>query len=211
MEYFPDDFDQLFTYIPEDELEEEQELEHVKQWDSDYLELMEYTKNPNYGKLKCFHCLLSPAGDDPKFIGINRLVSKGLGNQEKDTTQYPCQIVNRFQCPYERTNIKGDDALGAVNSSFDVEDLFTLQKMAFVVEIVLVKARKNDSNSQISNIQIKDKQDLVHALTNKDGFTKILKQAANTLKSTKYFREISEGQDNGCNNSAHLQGSLTSL
>lgn len=53
---------------------------------------MEYTKNPNNGKLKCFHCLLSPAGDDPIFIGINRLVSKGLidGKLEKIEIQYPC-------------------------------------------------------------------------------------------------------------------------
>ena len=73
-----------------------------------YLELMEYTTNPNYGKLKCFHCLLSPAGDDPIFIGINRSVSKGLfdGKLEKIEIQYPCQVVNRFQCPYEGTDSK---------------------------------------------------------------------------------------------------------
>ena len=107
---------------------QELELEEVKRWDSDYLELMEYTKNPNYGKVKCFHCLLSPAGDDPIFIGINRLVAKGLtnGEQEKDPIQYPCQVVNRFQCPYERTNIKEDDDLGAMISHFNVENLFRL-------------------------------------------------------------------------------------
>jgi hypothetical protein len=54
----------------------------------------EYTKNPSYGQLKCFHCLLSPAGDDPIFIGINRLVAKGLGSSPPE---YPCRIVNRFQ------------------------------------------------------------------------------------------------------------------
>jgi hypothetical protein len=114
------------TYITEDELEGELEREDARKWDSDYLELMEYTKNPNYGRLKFFHCLLSPAGDDPIFIGINRLISKGLtnGEQQRDLIQYPCQVVNRFQCPYERTNVKGDDDLGAMNSNFDVEDLF---------------------------------------------------------------------------------------
>ena len=40
---------------------------------------MEFRRNPSYGKAKCFHCLLSPDGDDPIFIGINRLVAKGLG------------------------------------------------------------------------------------------------------------------------------------
>lgn len=40
---------------------------------------MNYTKNENYGRTKCFDCLLEPKGDDPIFIGINRLVLKGLG------------------------------------------------------------------------------------------------------------------------------------
>jgi len=110
LEYFPDDFDQVLTYIHEDEVELERE--DVKQWDSDYLELMEYTKNPNYGKLKCFHCLLNPAGDDPIFIGINRLVSKRLGSSPPE---YTCRIVNRFQCPYEKTNVKENNSVRAKN------------------------------------------------------------------------------------------------
>jgi hypothetical protein len=91
---------------------------------------MEYTKNSNYGRFKCFHCLLSPDGDDPIFLGINRLIAKGLdnGEQEKEMVQYPCQVVNRFQCPYARTNIKEDDGVGGLNSNFDVEYLFRLQK-----------------------------------------------------------------------------------
>jgi hypothetical protein len=189
LDSFPDDFDQVLSYIPEDEVEGEQEREDVKKWDSDYLELMEYTKNPNYGKLKCFHCLLSPSGDDPVFIGINRLVSKGL-NQEKDTIKYPCQVVNRFQCPYERTNVEGDDDPEAMNSNFHVDDLFNVEKMAFIVEIELAKARKDDSE-----IQIKDKQDLLHALTDRDTFFKILVQADNIFKSTDYHKQISLGQD----------------
>jgi hypothetical protein len=62
--------------------------------------------------------------------------------------------------------------------------------MAFIVEIALAKARKDDSK-----IQIKGKQDLYHAVTNRDTFTKILEQAADTLKSTEYLTEISSGQD----------------
>jgi hypothetical protein len=190
LDYFPDDFDQVLTYLQEDELEQHFEREDVRKWNSDFLELMEYTKNHSYGRLKCFHCLLSPAGDDPIFIGINRLVSKGLtnGESEKDPIQYPCQVVNRFQCPYEMTNVEED---AATNSYFDVHDLFRLRKMAFAVEIALAKARKSDSE-----IQIKDKQDLVHALTDRNTFTKILQQADDTLKSTEYLREIISGQDN---------------
>lgn len=152
-------------------------------------------KNRNYGRLTCFHCLLSPDGDDPIFIGINRLVAKGLieGKQEKHSIQYPCQIANRFQWPNERTNNTGANDAQTINSYFDVGDLFRLQKMAFIIEIALAKARKDDSE-----IQIKNKQDLINALTDRETLTKILQQADDTLKSTEYIREISAGQDNSC-------------
>jgi hypothetical protein len=48
----------------------------------------------------------------------------------------------------------------------------------------LAKARKDDSK-----IQIRDKQDLFHALTDKGTLIKILEQAADTLKSVEYLRE----------------------
>jgi hypothetical protein len=190
LDYFPDDFDRLLTCIPEDGLKE-QKREDVWKWDSDFLELMEYTRNPNYGRLRCFHCLLSPDGDDPIFIGINRLVAKGLdnGEQENGPIEYPCRVVNRFQCPYERTNVKEDNEVESTNSHFYVEDLFRLQKMAFIVEIVLATARKEDSE-----IQIKDKQDVLHVLSDKDTFIKLLKQANDTLNSSEY-REVFAGQN----------------
>ena len=181
LEYFPDDFDQVLTYIPEDEVG--RDGEDVKKWDSDYLELMEYTKNANYGKVKCFHCLLSPAGDDPIFIGINRVVSKGLIDRKQDPVQYPCEVVNRFQCPYEMTNIKGDDDLGAMNSIFGVEDLFRLERMAFAVEISLAKARKGDSR-----IKIQNKEELLHSLRDTETLAKILEQGAEACEVGDHIR-----------------------
>ena len=82
LEYFPDDFDMSRTFLTESELKDGDD--QTRKWYSDYLDLMEYRRNPNYGRTKCFHCLLSPEGDDPIFIGINRLVAKGL---EKDENQ----------------------------------------------------------------------------------------------------------------------------
>ena len=76
LEYFFDDFDRSHTFLTESELKDSDE--QMRKWYSDYLDLMEYKKNPNYGRAKCFHCLLSPSRDDPIFIGINRLVAKGL-------------------------------------------------------------------------------------------------------------------------------------
>jgi hypothetical protein len=73
--------------------------EDIKKWNSDFLEMMECTKNSNYGRLECFHCLLSPDCDDPIFIGINRLVAKGLPVK---SPEYPCQVLNRFHCPYRQ-------------------------------------------------------------------------------------------------------------
>lgn len=175
--YFPDDFDQVLTCPSENELEER---EDVKKWDSDFIELMEHTRNPNYGKVKCFHCLLSPAGDDPIFIGINKLVARGLVNGKQRPLQYPCEIVNRFQCPYERTNCKSENEPGAVGSNFDVEDLFRLEEMAFAVEISLAKARKEDSR-----IRIRNKEDLFQALADKETLAKILEQGTEA-------REVSE-------------------
>ena len=69
LEYFPDDFDEVWAHIIESEIEEDGD-DQKKKWHSDYLDLMEYKRNPNYGKSKCFHCLLSPDRDDPIFIGI---------------------------------------------------------------------------------------------------------------------------------------------
>ena len=67
-------------------------------------------ENP-YGSLSS-ECKME---DDPIFIGINRLISKVLfdGEQEGEHIQYPCQVVDRFQCLYEETDSKEDNDPGA--------------------------------------------------------------------------------------------------
>jgi hypothetical protein len=172
LQYFPDDFDKFQTFLTEGELKDSDE--QTRKWYSDYLDLMEYGKNPNYGRTKCFHCLLISDGDDPIFIGINRLVAKGLEKKESknDPIQYPCPVANRFECPYE--NGKRSD------TKFDVEDLFELAETAFAVEIALAVARKDSSA-----VQIKNKQVLNQALTNRDMFDKILEQGLNYILSDK--------------------------
>jgi len=161
-----------------DEVVTQQEQEDARKWDSDYQELMEYTKNPNYGRLKCFHCLLSPNGNDPIFRGINRLVAKGLNNdaQQGDEIQYPCQVVNRFQCPFDRDATRK-------GRQFDINDLFRLHKLAFAVEISLAKARKADSK-----IRIKNKEELLQALTNEKILGGILEQGAEANEASENIR-----------------------
>jgi hypothetical protein len=158
LEYFPDDFQITTTFVPESEIKHKDE--ETRKWYSDYLELMPYTKNENYGRAKCFDCLLEPGGDDPIFIGINKLMSKGLG------IEYPCKVVNIFRCPFERSTSKKD-------SGFDVNDLFGLREIGFAAEISLAKARKDDSE-----IRIKSKEELFHALTDIETLDKILEQGA---------------------------------
>ena len=176
LEYFPDDFQKPTTFIPETEFQREDE--DTKIWYSDYLELMNYTKNANYGRAKCFDCLLDPGGDDPIFIGINKLISKGLG------AEYPCQVVNRFQCPFERST-NGKDA------GFDVDNLLRLREMAFAVEISLAKARKEDSR-----IRVRNKEELLHALTDKKTLTKILEQGTEAPEVSEHIRTyLAENHD----------------
>ncbi len=82
-----------------------------------------------------FSLLVKSDRDDPIFIGINRLVAKGLekdkDNDKNTPIQYPCPVANRFECPYDHEKGKGSDA------KFNVDDLFDLANMAFAVEIAL--------------------------------------------------------------------------
>jgi hypothetical protein len=62
LQYFPDDFDRSHTFLTESELKESDEQTRKRY--SDYLGLMECRRNANYGRAKCFHCLLSPERDE---------------------------------------------------------------------------------------------------------------------------------------------------
>jgi catechol 2,3-dioxygenase-like lactoylglutathione lyase family enzyme len=176
LEYFPDDFDRFHTFLTESELKDGDE--RTRKWYSDYLELMEHKRNPNYGRAQCFNCLLSPDRDDPIFVGINRLVAKGLKQNENNDNDnpipYPCHVANRFECPYDYEKGKRSD------TKFGVDDLYDLASMAFAVEISLAVARKDSST-----VQIKNKQDLYQVLTNREMFDMILQQGLNYILSDK--------------------------
>ena len=111
--------------------------------------------------------------DDPIFIGINRLVAKGLVIDNNNTPpEYPCSVANRFECPYENGK--------SSNAKFDVDDLYDLASMAFAVEIALAVARKDTSA-----IQIKNKQDLYRVVTNREMFNMVLEQGHEYILSDK--------------------------
>jgi hypothetical protein len=58
LQYFHDEFDNPRTFLTTSELKDGDD--EIKKWYSDYLDFMEYKRNPNYGRTKCFHCSLSP-------------------------------------------------------------------------------------------------------------------------------------------------------
>ena len=145
LQYFPDDyFEWMFPLgIPEDLKEE------ANKWYSDYIELMEYRRNPRIGRTKCFHCLLSPSREESAiFLGINKVIARAIeqeNNNISSSTIYPCPILNRYECPFDKK--KSNDNNNKINAEekensnlLDVDNLFNLSEIAFQVELALGKA-----------------------------------------------------------------------
>jgi hypothetical protein len=102
----------------------------IRQWYSDYLELMEYKRDPDYGKTKCFRCLLCPERDEEGgiFMGIDKVMSRSLnvdtpdeGNRIVPVSAYPCPVLNRFKCPFDRKIFSSDDIKLQKNGTFDTD------------------------------------------------------------------------------------------
>jgi hypothetical protein len=139
LRYFPDDyFEWMFPLggIPEDLKEE------ANKWYLDYIELMEYRRNSHYGRIKCFRCLLSPSREEAAlFIGINKVIARAIDREENTDNNisiYPCKILNRFECPYEKKNCKKENQ--KEDSPSDVDILFNLSEVAFQVELAFAQA-----------------------------------------------------------------------
>jgi hypothetical protein len=218
LNFYPDDFHGVLT-LPSDA--DQSDRINTKKWNSNYAELMEYRKNPNYGMTKCAHCLLSPEREDAAlFFGIHKLIAKGLQeddykDESDDDKIYSCKILNRYQCPYDNYKQKVKE-----NAKFDVSDLFALEKMAFAIELAFAKAYSmTESNEKVyeadfeagkvteictnyygepqpsqleepleeklaevkklSQVPIRNVQDVRHALTNKETLNKLLIQGLN--------------------------------
>ena len=86
-----------------------------------------------------------------------------MGNKKESIYNILVRLLTDFNVHMKETDSKEDNDPGAMNSNFNVEDLFRLEKMAFAVEISLAKARKEDSR-----IRIRNKEELLHALTDKE-------------------------------------------
>jgi hypothetical protein len=69
-----------------------------------------------------------------RLSGVDGYTKMSNGAPEKHTIEYPCRVVNRFQCPYERINSKEEDVVN-IDSNFDIEDLFRLQKWPSLLKL----------------------------------------------------------------------------
>ena len=125
--------------------------QQADQWYSDFIKLMKYSKNAQYGRTECFRCLLSPDREEAAiFMGINKVISRAL--DANGVSVYPCKVLNRFACPYDKnsTNYTGKDDN---TKRPDVDYLFYLSEIAFAVELALAKATEQDSIFKIRSVQ----------------------------------------------------------
>jgi hypothetical protein len=125
-------------------MEDQTLQQEADRWRSDFIKLMEYRKNPEYGKSKCLRCLISTDRKEAGiFIGINRVISRGLDTTTDGTSVYPCKITNRFTCPYDKMIAGSEEAErlsgDIVTKKPNVDFLFYLSELAFAVELALAK------------------------------------------------------------------------
>jgi hypothetical protein len=166
LQHFPDDYSRwpVFPLGVQKEL-----IESTNKWYLQYLELMRYRKNPNHGKTKCARCLLSTDREESAiFLGINNVVARALSSPSSSI--YPCPIQNRFECPYDNKEEQEEEEEEEAKS-IDVEQLFQLSEIAFLVELAFATAEKDTAK-----IQIRNRQDVYNALTDKETFDAILQQ-----------------------------------
>jgi hypothetical protein len=127
LEYFPNGYcEMIFPLGVPDDI-----IENVNEWYKHYIELMDYMKNPDFGKRKCRDCLLSPNNED-SYFGIYEFIANALelgkSHHNNSSPPYPCEVVNFYSCPYdnnEREEIEG----GIVTRN----DLFKLNQMVEII------------------------------------------------------------------------------
>jgi hypothetical protein len=195
LQYFPDDYEKsLFTFVVPLELKEAGD-----KWYNQYLELMQFRNNLKCSRLLCFGCLLCPDKEKSgKLVGISRLIAKAIevdseeeeedDNSNSTTTTpplYPCPVLNRFKCPYDRKEMKekpkyqqhlvrNEEEVKEEkedSNSYDVDYLFLLSDYSFRLESAFIKAKKEGSAVPVKNVE-----DIYNALTDRETLDKLLQQ-----------------------------------
>jgi hypothetical protein len=203
LQFFPDDYEEpLFAFaIP-------QELKIVaNRWITQFRELMYFRKNMKCSRLLCFTCLLCPDKEKGgKFVGISRIIAKAIavdkaeGEEKEDDNSnssnttattttpslYPCPVLNRFKCPYDRKEMKdkpksqqplvrNEEEVRAEEDSnsydIDLDYLFLLSSYSSLVESAFINAKKEGSMVPIKNVE-----DIYNALTDRETLDRLLQQ-----------------------------------
>jgi hypothetical protein len=164
--------------------------EQFQSWKSDYLELYEFRKDPDYGRMKCYDCILSPSQDNGLTMGIFRVLVNSLELEDSPYRSiYPCHVVNRFKCPYDRT-IEREYTVTKDNierkNSIEVNHLFHLEKIAGAVDGALMKAQELGNDSVIF---VNSPQDVYDILTNMAALESILDQGLREDAKLCYLNE----------------------
>jgi hypothetical protein len=142
--YFPDDYNGSISVsgIVDEKLKEE-----IKNWNTNYYELLEFRKNPTLGRKKCSKCLLSGSHDDPIFVGIEKVFARIVSNQcnknislntnSNGLITYHCNIMNIFSCPFESKEESYNNSIDGKDEAkypYNIEDLFALHEISFAIE-----------------------------------------------------------------------------
>jgi len=137
LEFFPNEYhEHVFMFGVPDNFRED-----VYAWYKNYIELMDFTKNPKYGKRKCRDCLLSPKIEG-SYFGLYKFIANALeiteyedsNNNANALPTYPCQVVNFYSCPYENDKRDGNQEIITRN------ELFVLNQIAEIIGRTLSKA-----------------------------------------------------------------------
>ena len=188
LQYFPDDYEgSLFPLTVPEEL-----MDLTDEWTNRFHELMEFRNNSKFGRQKCSTCLLCPDREnDGNHLGLKGLVARiiEVRNEEKEgddnfgpptppTTQslYPCSVLNRFKCPYDREEMEKKpthqpQVTNEDSISYVIDYLFTLGAFSSIVELAIINATKENSVVPIKNLE-----DIYNALTDRETLDKVLQQ-----------------------------------
>jgi hypothetical protein len=215
LQHFPDDYN---SSISASGIIDEKLKEEIQNWNTDYYELLEYRKNPTWGRMKCRNCLLSGSLDDPLFIGIEKVFARivmkhcnnnAATNHSNEIITYHCNVMNIFSCPFESTEesmypYKREVLFALHEISFGIEQAITKffgitkdNEIIYEVDFLNDKVKEihtkyncepeswgwnDDVNKQlskvkpISNIVIRNEQDVYSILTNRKKLELLLQE-----------------------------------
>ena len=172
------------------------------EWWSEFCELMESVKDPAFGKLKCKLCILNP-GASSKTTNIRDAIIATNQNPDVTPLEFPCKIVNRFECPYKDDMDKSrifflgsiwnifDDALkynrkmiSRMNNTYTVD--FKRKKVILVRNYDIELQHGGDVEDFFNKIkppkfQITDHKSLYDVITTRDKLESVLEEYFDAL------------------------------